>query len=295
MQHTMENEFLIVTADTFGAELVGVVDKATGAQLLWQADPAVWGRHAPILFPYCGRLKDGCYRLDGQQYTGGQHGFARDMEHDFRPSEPGSLCFVLESSQQTLQKLPRAFRFTTRYILEGRTVRHQVTVQNLDAKPLRFGLGYHPAFALPFDDQHTTQDYELRFDAPQTPVVIETGADTGLVTGETRVLMEQQAAIALEDRMFDNDSICMSQLNAKSLSLVEKDTGRCITVGLEGFPYTLIWSAAGQAQLQFVCIEPWHSLPDTTTANGDWLQKPCAAQLEAGQSWTTHLDMTFNR
>ena len=34
MQHTMENEFLIVTADTFGAELVSVVDKATGAQLL---------------------------------------------------------------------------------------------------------------------------------------------------------------------------------------------------------------------------------------------------------------------
>ena len=68
MRYTIENEFLSVTADTHGAELVSVVDKATGAEMIWGADKAVWGRHAPILFPYCGKLRDGHYELDGTTY-----------------------------------------------------------------------------------------------------------------------------------------------------------------------------------------------------------------------------------
>ena len=45
--------------DTHGAEPVSVLHKPTGAELLWQGDPAVWGRHAPILFPYTGKLTGG--------------------------------------------------------------------------------------------------------------------------------------------------------------------------------------------------------------------------------------------
>jgi len=44
-----------------------------------------------------------------------------------------------------------------------------------------------------------------------------------------------------------------------------------------------------------VCIEPWHSLPDTETFGGDWNEKPCAAALAAGESWNTTLEMTFDR
>ena len=49
MRYTVENEFLRVEVDTLGAELASVVDKASGAQMLWQGDPAVWPRRAPIL------------------------------------------------------------------------------------------------------------------------------------------------------------------------------------------------------------------------------------------------------
>lgn len=295
MRYTIENEFLSVTADTHGAELVSVVDKATGAEMIWGADKAVWGRHAPILFPYCGKLRDGHYELDGTTYEGSAHGFARDLEHEFVSAENGVMRFVLRSGEETRAKLPREFELESTFTLTGRTLRQTLTVTNKDEKELRFGIGYHPAFALPFDDKHTTEDYELRFDAPQTPVVIETSLTTGLVTGETRVLMENSDAIPMDDRMFDNDSICMSKLNAKTLSIVEKDTGRKITVGVEGYPYTLIWSAPGNPELHFVCIEPWHSLPDTAQTEGHWNEKNCAAVLAQGESWHTDLDMTFER
>ena len=59
MQYSIENEILRLTVDTHGAEPVSVLHKPTGAELLWQGDPAVWGRHAPILFPYTGKLTGG--------------------------------------------------------------------------------------------------------------------------------------------------------------------------------------------------------------------------------------------
>ena len=61
MEYLLENEFLQVRVSSLGAELVSVKAKHDGRELLWQADSAVWGRHAPILFPYCGRLKDGAF------------------------------------------------------------------------------------------------------------------------------------------------------------------------------------------------------------------------------------------
>ena len=72
MEFILENENLRVTVESHGAELVSVVNKQTGAEMLWQADPAVWARHAPVLFPYCGRLKDGAFTCKGVRYEGGQ-------------------------------------------------------------------------------------------------------------------------------------------------------------------------------------------------------------------------------
>ncbi len=293
MRYSVENEFLRLEVESLGAEMASVVDKATGAEMLWQGDPAVWPRRAPILFPYCGKLRGGRYTLDGTEYAGAQHGFARDFEHEFLGCDGSALRFRLTSSEATLPLFPRPFVLESTYALEGHTIRHTLAVTNTGDKTLRFGAGYHPGFVFPFDDAHTTADYELRFDAPQTPLVQE--VEAGLLTGGEHPLMENSAVIPMDDRMFDNDSICMGGLNARTLCLVEKDSGRRITVNVEGYPYTLIWSAVGDPTLHFVCIEPWRSLQDRTDASGDWDQKPCAAALAPGESWSTTLEMTFLR
>lgn len=290
MQYTIENEILSLTVDTHGAEMVSLIHKATGAQLLWNAGEA-WNRHAPILFPYTGKVLEGKFTVDGVEYAGGQHGFARDMEHEMTALEKDAVEFALCSSPATLEKFPFPFVLRTRYTLDGATVRHSVKVENPGEGVLRFGLGFHPGFACPFDADHDTQDYEFRFDTPQSPLVQET--PVGFCTGTHR-MMENSAVIPLTDRLFDNDSICMTDLTARTLSLVEKDTGRRVEVKIQGFPYVLIWSALTE-KIQFVCIEPWHSLPDRADASGRWEEKPCAAALAPGQSWQTSLDMTFVR
>ena len=80
------------------------------AKILWQADPAYWKRHAPVLFPNVGRNYKDIWRLNGKEYPSRQHGFARDSEFICTDITDTSLTFVLKSSEETLNVYPFAFR-----------------------------------------------------------------------------------------------------------------------------------------------------------------------------------------
>ena len=57
MEYEIKNQFLNVKINSRGAELASVKSVNSDTEFLWQADPEVWNRHAPILFPIVGRLK----------------------------------------------------------------------------------------------------------------------------------------------------------------------------------------------------------------------------------------------
>ena len=136
MRYTIENEFIRLTIDSLGAEMVSAVDRATGREMIWCADPAVWNRHAPILFPYAGKLTGGHFKAaDGKLYEGKQHGFARDMEHTLLIQTGHELTFELASSDKTRAIWPYDFALRTTFTLEGRHVRHTVSVRNTGREP----------------------------------------------------------------------------------------------------------------------------------------------------------------
>ena len=241
MQATIQNEFLSLTVDTHGAEAVSLKN-AAGEELLWQADPAVWKRHAPILFPWTGKLKDGSFIHGGKTYKGGQHGFARDVEHTLLKAEGDTIQLELRPDEaMKAEKFPFDFVLTSTFRLDGKTLHHTLTVSNPGAEELRFGIGYHPAFQVPFDNSHTVEDYEFRFDQPESPVILDASGG-GLLTGKCYYQWKNQQAIQLTNDLFDNDSFCMAGLRTRTLGIYEKDTGRSIVCDVAGFPYTLIWS-----------------------------------------------------
>lgn len=130
MQATIQNEFLTLTVDTHGAEAVSLKN-AAGEELLWQADPAVWKRHAPILFPWTGKLVGGSFTHRGKSYPGGQHGFARDLEHTLLSAEGDTLRLELRSTPELkAERFPFDFVLTSTFRLEGKTLHHTLTVQN---------------------------------------------------------------------------------------------------------------------------------------------------------------------
>ena len=76
----LENNLLSVKVLEKGAELCSIVCKASGTEYLWQADPAFWNKHSPILFPIVGTLRNDTYWYKDKSYTMSRHGFARDKK-----------------------------------------------------------------------------------------------------------------------------------------------------------------------------------------------------------------------
>ena len=293
MEYSIENEYLKVTVTTWGAQVKSVIRKCDGVEHMWQADPSVWRFHAPILFPHTGKVTDGVIHAKGKDYPAKQHGFARDMVHELVSKEDSRLVLALESSEQTLELFPYAFRLVSTFTLEGDKLHHTLTVENKDPEALPFGIGYHPGFAVPFDSEHTLEDYELRFDHMESPLCIN-NLPKGLMHGNFYYLGSNIDRLPICPELFANDSHCMTNLVSKTLGIYEKGTGRAVICHIADFPYTLLWSMPGDT-VKFVCIEPWHSLPSPEKGSTEWLQKPAAAILAPGESWSTTMTMEFAR
>src|SRR6201991_4843464 len=75
-----------------GAELCSLKN-ADGLEFIWQAGPQ-WPRHAPLLFPIVGRLKNDQLRHRGKTYPMKQHGFARDMRFEWLERRDASCTLV---------------------------------------------------------------------------------------------------------------------------------------------------------------------------------------------------------
>ena len=293
MEFIIENAYLKVTVTDWGAQVKSVVRKCDGVEHMWQADPAVWGYHAPILFPYCGKLKDGRFEAKGRVYESpNQHGFGRTSTHTLVEQTGEKIVLGLTESAETLAVFPWKFRLLSIFTLENDTLHHTLQVENRDFEAFSFGIGYHPGFAIPFDDQHTFADYELRFSEMESPLCLST-APKGLISGQAYSLGSNMDTIPVTAGMFDNDSHCMVNLRSKSLGLYEKGTGRGVVCSIENFPYCLIWSKPGVPQ--FICIEPWNSLPSYEFGGIAWSEKPAAARIAPGESWRTTLSTAFVR
>lgn len=292
MEYRLENEFLRVAVTSSGAQVKSVIWKSDGAEHIWCGDPAVWRFQTPVLFPYTGRLKDGRVEIRGKRVENAPpHGVVRLMEHSLAEQGRDRLTLVVESNEETMALFPYRFRFYSTFRLERDSLFHTLTVENADTESFRFGIGFHPGFAIPFDGAHTVEDYELRFSETESPICLET--PEGLLNGRYFMPGGNLRAIAVTEGMFDNGGCCMTGLRSRTLGLYEKDSGRAVVCHIGEFPYCLIWSQPGRPR--FVCIEPWHSLPDTRQAAGVWEEKAAAAAVSPGRRWSTTLKTDFVR
>lgn len=159
----IQNDQLIAEIAEHGAELISLKSKEHGLEYIWQGDPAYWGRHAPVLFPFVGRLKDDQYVYQGKTYQMGQHGFARDM--DFEVIEHGQemASFILRSTPETLEKYPFDFELVISYELGGDGITVHYQVANTGEKEMFFSIGGHPAFNVPLEEGLSFEDFYLAF------------------------------------------------------------------------------------------------------------------------------------
>jgi len=277
---SIANEFLTVSVKEQGAELCSIKD-AAGTEYMWQADPAFWARHAPVLFPIVGKLLNGRYELNGKTYELPPHGFARDMKFSLVEQSESSLVFQLLPTAETRKSYPFEFALNIIYRLNVNSLEISYEVRNNGAEVMPFSIGAHPAFNL----HGPVEKCFLEFEKEETlNTTLLSGK--GLLTEETAPVLADTNILPLSKTLFDRDALILLDFKSEKITLGSHKSTRRLTVEFPGFPQLGIWAKPGAP---FVCIEPWYGYADPEQPYGDIMNKPGIMHLAAGDTFTcTH-------
>ena len=122
MNRKIENPFLYVEVSDRGAELMRIMRKNTGAEILWNGDPAFWSYRSPILFPNVGSTWQKKMKINGKEYQTRQHGFAREKEFTCVEESTEKLRYRLRSDEETRKYYPFDFVLWITYELREKEI-----------------------------------------------------------------------------------------------------------------------------------------------------------------------------
>jgi galactose mutarotase-like enzyme len=142
-----------------GAELCSLKN-ADGLELLWQAGPE-WPRHAPLLFPIVGQLKNDQLKHQGKTYEMMKHGVARDQRFEWTEQGAASCRLVLNDNAETRARYPFPFRLAVAYAIGERELEVSLEVTNTGGEVLPASIGGHPAFNWPLLPGLAKEAYSL--------------------------------------------------------------------------------------------------------------------------------------
>ncbi len=287
MNRVFENGKLKVTVSDAGAELVSVWDKEREVERIWRGDAAVWGRHAPVLFPFVGKVAGGRYTYRGQEYKMTSHGFARDREFELVNADESSVTHVLRWNEESLKIYPFKFALYVKHSFDEKNpyrikIEWRVVNEENSGSTMLYGIGGHPAFTYPKGGNAT--DCSLKIEGSGLGKALE----YHLLDGEGCIDMSKKYELelengraAIEEHMFDKDALIVLGNQVEKIELCDNQGRAYVSMNCEGFPYFGIWSKKVD---EFVCLEPWYGIADTAEHDGDIEKKPGMQRLGAGES-----------
>lgn len=281
----LENEAFRVEINPFGAELSSFRSKKTGTEYVWGGDPAAWKRHAPVLFPIVGRLKDKTYTVGGKPFEITQHGFGRDLEWAAKQVSETSAEFTLTQNDYTKKMYPWDFTCTLRYTLNGGTLVKEHITRNDSDSEMYYEIGGHDAYTLCWQEGERITDYFVEFEG--------TDALTRIVTDENVMLTEKRVSVPLDGgklhisrELFADDAVMTEGLGVRRAAIGSVKNGRRVTMDFGDFPYFAVWSPYKEFEVPFTCLEPWSTLPDGVQLDHAIEGKQGVRRLAPGESET---------
>ena len=287
---TIKNEKLSVTIAAHGAELSSIYDKANDRELVWQADPTFWNRHAPVLFPNVGKYYGGHFTYNGTDYPMGQHGFARDTEFEQAASGENFVTYRLCADEESKKVYPFDFVLEITHRLNGNRLTVEWNVKNTDNKEMYFTIGGHPAFNVNVLPDTDFEDYSLVFkEGTEKLSYVLLDAESGTAIGDKVYELElTDSKYALKKDMFDKDALVFDGGQIEWAALALPDGKPYIALESKGFPNFGIWSKPGAP---YVCLEPWCGRCDNKGFEGEISEKPGIIALKAGETFKKSYDI----
>lgn len=277
MLYTIENEMLICTIESVGAEIRSLKNKASGEEYIWQIDKSVWGSSSPVLFPAIGKIKEDKVAFKGKNYAMPRHGIIRNnnllsFEHD----GVSKCAFTLISSDETLKQYPFSFLFSAEFSLIGNRLIMNYKVENRDTIPMHFACGGHTAYACQLSEHIKLSDYIIEFPA-QFELKVSTLGSSGLLSHRKRDIESNENTLPLSDTLFNEDALIFTDIEYDWVRLRKRHEKKGIVVRFTGYPHLALWSKPNAG---FVCVEPWLGLPDREDESIELTQKTSYKTIE---------------
>lgn len=281
MEHVLENDVIRVTVSDDGAQLISVWDKERNTERIWCGDAKVWGRHAPILFPFVGSVSGGHYLCEGKEYAMTSHGFARDRRFEVVSSDNLSVVHVLRADENTRAVYPFDFALYVRHSLStgsDRSVNVEWKVVNEGSSTMLYSIGGHPAFNFPKGEKAT--DCAIR--VSDTESLSYRLLKGGLIDMSQNYELNLENGIAsITAEMFNRDALIVMDGQIESIELLDAERQPYVRLNCKGFPYFGIWSKPSE---EFLCLEPWYGVADVCGFNGELADKLGEQSLKGGES-----------
>ena len=292
MLYSIENEFVKASFSTKGAELCSMILKSDNSEYVWQAEPKVWARHAPLLFPIIGRLKDGEYTFDGKTYKSTQHGFGRDSEFEVFSKEENAITFVLNPNELSAQMYPFAFELQICYVLDGTTLKKTHTFINKDDKALYYEVGGHDGYNICLEEGEVMSDYYLDFGELDAihPLCLD---ENVLILKDTYTIPLQDGKLKVNMELFKQDALMIHNIPVHTISLKSTKSDRMIKIDFDDFKTIGIWTKYMDFDTNYICLEPWSTLPDCAYLGKEIEEKIDIRKVEAGQSDVLSFSVTI--
>lgn len=278
---TLSTSELTIKVAPHGAELCSIC--CNGKEYLWQADPAYWKRHSPVLFPIVGSVWENVYRHDGETYALTQHGFARDMEFELVAEGDRDLLFRLTDNEETRKKYPFPFCLEIGYRIEGKKIEVGWTVRNTGDREMHFQIGAHPAFYFPDYDAETTERGYFGFDETEDLRHILISEKGCADPDKEYPLTLTDGLLPLDVHTFDKDALILEGGQVEQVILYNKEKRPVLSLSSDA-PVMGLWSPP-MKNAPFVCIEPWFGRCDRAHYTGEYKDKDWMQHLAPGEEF----------
>ncbi|WP_334352788.1 aldose 1-epimerase family protein [Companilactobacillus sp. HBUAS56257] len=290
--YQLKNDFLTVKIESLGAEIISVTNK-DGVEFIWQANPNVWGRHAPVLFPIVGRLKDNHYFVDDQEYHMTQHGFARDQEFSLDSQSDSQLVLSLTTSEKSLEKYPYHFKLRVVYQLVKGTLQISYLVDSLEqSQEMYFSIGAHPGFAVPFEKGVNYEDFKVSVDPKETRTLIPINGETGNIDLNNEEKVDNQD-FDLKHDAFVNDAIVYRLNEPTQVTIASPKSDRQVILDTGNAKFFGMWSSY-PTEGNFMCIEPWWGVADKSDTDNQLKTKYGINHLAPGEQFEAYYSISVN-
>ncbi|MDP0498853.1 MAG: aldose 1-epimerase family protein [Verrucomicrobiota bacterium JB022] len=280
---TLQNQRFTAKISAQGAEICSLYDRQTQTEHIWQGDVEWWAKHAPILFPIVGSLKDNRYTYRGVSYEMPRHGLARTREWELIEELPVRARFRLNSDAETRFSYPFDWQLVATYQLEMDGLHIRYKVRNIGQSDMYFSLGSHPALNVPWIPDCEFEDHNIVFSEDEVWARYPLTED-GLLSTTPEPLPVEDRRLRLNHPMFERDALVLKGIHSRRVQICCEMATQYLEVDLGGAPDLGIWQPAGAP---FVCIEPWFGHSDPEDHDQDLTRKPGILRLESGEAFRT--------